>query len=86
LFTSRELGFKKPDPAFYGEISRRMNLQPEQCIAMGNNYEKDIVPAKSVGMYTVWLLTHSNFTPVPCADYSIDSMDKLGLVIKALRG
>jgi len=86
LFTSRELGFKKPDPAFYREILRRMNLQPEQCIAVGNSYEKDILPAKTVGINTVWLSTHPDSIAAPCADYSIDSMDKLGLIIKALRG
>jgi len=84
LFTSRELGFKKPDPEFYREILRRMNLQPEQCIAAGNNYEKDIVPAKSVGMRTIWVSTHQDSVPAPCADSSIDSMDKLIPVIEKL--
>ena len=86
LFTSRELGYKKPDTAFYRELLRRMNLQPEQCIAVGNSYEKDIVPAKSIGMHTIWFRPHSHFTPVPCADYSITSMYELVQVIRTLRG
>jgi HAD superfamily hydrolase (TIGR01509 family) len=86
LFTSRELGYKKPDPTFYRELLRRMNLQQEQCIAVGNSYEKDIVPAKSVGMYTVWFSTHPGSVPAPCADYTLTSMDELTQAIKTLRG
>ena len=84
LFTSRELEYKKPDPAFYREILRRMKLEPKQYIAVGNDYEKDIVPANSVGMYTIWFRPHSHFTPIPYADYSIDSMEKLVSVINKL--
>ena len=84
LFTSRELKYQKPDPAFYREILRRVNLQPEQCIAVGNNYQKDIVPAKSVGIHTIWLSTHTCGVSAPCADYSIDSMDKLIPVVEKL--
>jgi len=84
LFTSRELKYQKPDPAFYREILRRVNLQPEQCIAVGNNYQKDIVPAKSVGIHTIWVSTHTCGVPAPYADYSIDSMDKLIPVVENL--
>ena len=84
LFTSRELKYQKPDPAFYREILRRINLQPEQCIAVGNNYEKDIVPAKSVGIHTIWFSNHPGSVPAPHADHSINSMDKLIPVIEKL--
>ena len=84
LFTSRELGFKKPDPAFYREILRTLQLKPEDCIAVGNDYEKDIVPAKSVGMHTVWFSTHPGSRVAPCADYSITTMDELVAVIEKL--
>jgi putative hydrolase of the HAD superfamily len=40
LFTSHELGVKKPDPAFYREILSRITLKPEQCAAVGNDYTK----------------------------------------------
>jgi putative hydrolase of the HAD superfamily len=86
LFTSHELGYKKPDPAFYREILRRMNTQTEQCIAVGNDYEKDIVPAKSAGMHTIWFSTHPGSIAAPCADYTITSMDELPQVIRTLRG
>jgi putative hydrolase of the HAD superfamily len=86
LFTSRELGYKKPDPAFYREILRRLQLKPEDCIAVGNSYEKDILPAKTVGMHTIWYLTHPGSVPAPCADFTLTSMDELAQVIRKLRG
>jgi HAD superfamily hydrolase (TIGR01509 family) len=85
LFTSRELGFKKPDPAFYREILRTMNLQTEQCIAVGNDYEKDIVPAKSIGMSAVWYSTHPGSIAAPCADNTISSMDELVPAVEGLK-
>jgi HAD superfamily hydrolase (TIGR01509 family) len=85
LFTSRELEYKKPDSEFYREILRRMNLHPEQCIAVGNDYEKDVVPAKSVGMYTILFSTHPGSTLAPCADYTITSMDELVQAVEDLK-
>jgi putative hydrolase of the HAD superfamily len=85
LFTSRELGCKKPDSAFYREILRRLALKPEQCIAVGNDYEKDIVPAKKLGMTTVWFSPDTPSALASCADYTIDSVDKLVPVIKKLK-
>ena len=85
LFTSHELGVKKPDPAFYREILRRIELKPEQCAAVGNDYNKDIVPAKSTGMITILFSQYPQPAATSCADYTIDSMDKLVPVIKKLK-
>ncbi|HJX36783.1 MAG TPA: HAD family hydrolase [Dehalococcoidales bacterium] len=84
LFTSRELGFKKPDPAFYREILTKLQLKPEDCIAIGNDCEKDIIPAKSVGINTIWFSTHPGSIAAQCADYTITSMDELVPVIETL--
>jgi FMN phosphatase YigB (HAD superfamily) len=84
LFTSHELNFKKPDPMFYREILRRLMLEPEECVVIGNDYHKDIVPAKSIGMLTIWFTGTSAPKIAPCADYLIDSMDKSVNVIEKI--
>jgi putative hydrolase of the HAD superfamily len=84
LFTSRKLEYKKSDPEFYHEILRKLQLKPEDCIAVGNDYEKDIVPAKSIGMRTIWFSTHPGGMPAPYADYSITAMEQLVPVIEKL--
>ena len=70
FFTSRELGFQKPDPRFFREIALRINIEPEACLSIGNDYQKDIIPAKSVGMGTV-LLSYGSVTVPP------ESTDKI---------
>src|ERR1039457_3783240 len=77
LFTSRELKANKPNPAFYSEIIRRLHLEPENCIAVGNDYVKDIVPAKSIGMQTIWFSRHQESMVASCADYLIDSLKSI---------
>jgi FMN phosphatase YigB (HAD superfamily) len=84
LFTSHELGAKKPDPIFYSQLLRKLDLEPEQCIVVGNDYQKDIVPAKSIGMITIWFSQHTDAASVPCADYSIDSIDKSLFILEEL--
>ena len=76
FFTSKELGAAKPDPQFFREIIRLLEVEPCECIMVGNSYEKDIVPARSVGMRTVWL-SDSDDDNRPCADIIIRSMDEL---------
>lgn len=76
FFTSKELGTEKPDPRFFREILRRMDMLPQECIMVGNTYEKDIAPAKAVGMRTVWL-SDSTEGEWPSADVIIHSMSEL---------
>ena len=77
FFTSKELGREKPAPEFFREILRRMDVHPQECIMVGNSYEKDIAPAKAVGMRTVWLSEDGAEGDHPCADVIIRSMDEL---------
>lgn len=46
----------KPNPAYYLDVAKKLGVQPEQCIMIGNNVEEDMEAAGSVGM-TVFLLT-----------------------------
>lgn len=53
FFTSSDLGISKPDPGFYEEISRELGIPTTRLLAVGNDLQKDIAPAKAVGMMTV---------------------------------
>jgi len=55
FFTSGELGVSKPDPAFFGCVAREVGISPRHLLSVGNDLRKDIVPAKAVGMVTVWV-------------------------------
>ena len=53
--TSSEIGVAKPDPDFFAEVARQVGLPPAAVLAVGNDYAKDVVPAKATGMVTVWV-------------------------------
>ena len=83
LFTSKELGAKKPSPVFFAQIERRIGVPGEECIFVGNDYSKDIVPAKEAGMQTI-LFSEEMQGFTPCADVVIDSMRDLGSAVETL--
>lgn len=56
LFTSYEnIGFCKPNPDFYREILKRLKIEADECLMVGNDVTEDMV-AESIGM-NVFLLT-----------------------------
>jgi HAD superfamily hydrolase (TIGR01509 family) len=83
LWTSKELGASKPQPAFYRAVLDRLGLPPPACVMIGNDYEKDILPAKAAGMRTVWL-AQSPRGDEAAADAIIYSMAELLAAIHTL--
>ena len=53
-FTVNELKAKKPDPLFYKNLMSALNKSADQLIMIGDDYQKDILSAVSVGMHTIW--------------------------------
>jgi putative hydrolase of the HAD superfamily len=83
LFTSKELGARKPSPVFFTQIIRRIGVSGMECIFVGNDYSKDIVPAKEAGMQTI-LFSKERRGFTPCADVVIESMRDLGSAVEIL--
>jgi putative hydrolase of the HAD superfamily len=84
FMTSRELGYKKPDIKFYSEIIHRVGLSPEMCVMVGNDYKKDIEPAKLTGMHTVLISSESDNLELQHADFIISSMKELNNVLDSI--
>jgi len=83
IFTCHELEARKPDPAFFENAARRIGCRPEECVAIGNAYEKDILPAKQAGMKTVWLTPETD-GEAEGADLQITSMNQLAQALQGL--
>ncbi|MGD0464222.1 MAG: HAD hydrolase-like protein [Tepidisphaeraceae bacterium] len=47
----------KPQKIFFEELCRRLNVEPNGCLLIGDNLESDIIGAKAVGMRTILTLT-----------------------------
>jgi HAD superfamily hydrolase (TIGR01450 family) len=47
----------KPEKIFFYELCRRLGVDPEWCLLIGDNLESDVCGAKSVGMRTILTLS-----------------------------
>ncbi|MBQ3061268.1 MAG: HAD family hydrolase [Lachnospiraceae bacterium] len=76
LISSSE-GVKKPDVRFFEKIIDRYNLNPKECIMIGNDWNSDINGAHAAGMDSFYI--HSNISPEIGgelkATYSLMEMD-----------
>ncbi len=50
------VGLKKPDPKIFQMALDQLKLPAEQVAFVGDSYERDILPAKALGMTTFWLI------------------------------
>lgn len=55
IIVSGELGYHKPDPRIFNEMTKRMGVEPSEIIYIGNDYRKDIVGAHRTGWKTAWV-------------------------------
>lgn len=82
FFSSNDLGAEKPDPAFFTSIVKRVGLQEQNCISIGNLYNKDIVPAKVAGLGTIWFNELKINSDFPMADAIIHDWKQLPDALK----
>ena len=54
IFTPKEVNESKPAPGFYLNILKQIEIEPENAVMIGDDYEQDIVAAKQVGLWTIW--------------------------------
>lgn len=52
---SAELGMAKPDPAIFYKAMELAGCTAEEAVMIGDRLDNDIVPAKKLGMRTVWI-------------------------------
>ncbi|MCX7697760.1 MAG: HAD-IIIA family hydrolase [Bacteroidales bacterium] len=82
IFTSRDLGYKKPDPLFFEIILKMVCITPNHAVMIGDNYEKDIVGAAHVGMHTVLFFpNYHESISFPKADFVIRNMKEIALIL-----
>src|SRR5712692_5961967 len=55
IVDSRRVGLCKPDPAIFTYAAAKLGVRAPNVLMVGDSFERDIRPAKSVGMRTAWL-------------------------------
>lgn len=83
IIDSAVVGIRKPDPRIFDAALRQIGAQPSEATVVGDSYDRDIVPAKTLGCSTVWLRGKSWTTPqdVSQADTIIHSLLQLHSIL-----
>jgi putative hydrolase of the HAD superfamily len=55
IIISGRLGVRKPHPAIFSELTRRLALAPDEIVFVGDELQADIVGAQKAGMRAVWM-------------------------------
>ena len=63
--TQDDFATTKPDLRFFESIVKRCGIDPRQCIMVGDRIDKDVIPAKLLGMKTILVRVglHQNQQP-----------------------
>ena len=65
---SRRVGLFKPDPAIFLHAAEKMGGDPATIMMVGDSFDRDVRPAKQIGMKTAWL---EGVQPRDCPDPSL---------------
>jgi putative hydrolase of the HAD superfamily len=83
VIDSAVFGITKPDERIFKAAITEMRGTPESAVMIGDSYGQDIVPAKTLGLSTVWLDGRSWTRPgdTSKADFIIHSIKELPLLV-----
>lgn len=90
LASSASWGVEKPDPAFFKRIIDLTKLEPGQIVYVGDRLDNDILPAKALGIKTVflergaWGIIHAQREEVKYADWHLQSLAGLAGLLTAV--
>jgi 8-oxo-dGTP diphosphatase len=82
VIASAEEGVAKPDRRIFEIALNRANCIPERSVMIGDRIDNDIIPAKEIGMKTIWIkrgfgkywnISNENER----ADYEVDSLEEI---------
>jgi len=52
-FTQEDFTVTKPDARYYEQIAQACGVDPTECIMVGDRIDKDVIPARQLGMKTI---------------------------------
>ncbi len=83
ILDSALIGMSKPDPGIFRTALTRLELAPGEAICVGDSFERDIMPARDLGMKTIWLKGPNPRIPANAGtvDATISSLTELEVLI-----
>jgi len=55
IIESAVVGIRKPDPRIFGLGVESLGVKASETVVIGDSFDKDIVPAESLGCQTIWI-------------------------------
>lgn len=83
IVVSADVGWRKPHPAIFREVFRRMGIEAEQAIFVGDTPDADVLGAQAVGMDTIWIDRGCARLPAD-ADPPTRTVSKFGEIVALL--
>jgi len=78
VVTFEDTGERKPNPATFLAVLKKLEVKPEEALMVGDWAERDIVGAKNVGMKTAFARYGDTFnTKIHNADYELNDISEL---------
>ena len=79
---SAELGVSKPDRAIFDKALEMTGCKAQEAVMIGDRLDNDIIPAKKLGMKTIWIRQGFAIYQNPLIaeyqpDYTVDSLSEL---------
>lgn len=75
---SGEVGIDKPNPRIFDVMCERMNVKPEDCLYIGDNYVNDVLGARNAGWNAIYL---NRLRLASDERQMIDSLEKLKKIL-----
>lgn len=79
IILSDETGLRKPNPEIFTRAALKLEVEPSECLYVGDSYVNDIIGAANAGMLTCWFnrdnKTIENLIPQP--DFIIRELKEL---------
>ncbi len=87
VFTSSELGAKKPESHFFRQIASVLDETADHLVMIGDDYAVDILGAKAAGWKAVWYNPNHQIAPglLPFQDAEIAALIRLPQALQQLR-
>ncbi|HFR3539479.1 TPA: HAD family hydrolase [Streptococcus suis] len=81
IILSEEVGLSKPNTTIFTLALQKANIPANRVVYVGDRYDNDILPAKSLGMWTVRILTgfgkHASENERLKSDWVITSLQEI---------
>ena len=82
IVASAEEGIEKPDPRIFELALKWANCLPENAAMIGDRLDNDIMPAKQLGLKTIWIRQGfggmgTPLTEKDAPDYCVNNLEEL---------